>query len=625
MFWGILAIALCLVFFCQHPFLWKQDSKIAYGTSVSLNAESDYLVIVDESHFNPTPKTFPEMTFSLAWLNLFQQEIGPVALINASQFLQTQLEKYRAVIITRSAAGHDDWVPKIRTALERGATIVLEMPSGDLREIASADGKGGMRTPQSFTYANGMQTADFEALSTLNLSNLTKLVGSAGPLDNATTWLTIDGVPVIYEKKFASGNVITVDFDFAMLLTALQQGRPQDDFSLRSAGAPSTQDLARHENIQLPLADLLERFFIYGVLDKSTPVAGFWPFFDGMSGALLISMTENGTGDPAFWMQDYEHTFHAASTIFVDTPPAISETAVAHAEKNHSEIALAFDLHQNQPHTSAEPVGPFKFSPVWRQFNIDQQAQFLKNLLGKTSTLISAQSKNAQWTREYTRAFRMLTATGVRADASYQSKIDAMGFGFSTGLPFMPLDTNGKIFNILEFPVAFPKLNAQDDLAALENTLEQSRKTTHQAVSVTFDPTDYPQHPDFEKFQRWINTYQIASQNNHWITSLLNYLRFSRARFSAEIHSKIVDSKLNNKPVKLLKLELLAPENGMTVAVPKFIHEKSFSEARRGVQRIKDDALLPEQIQATAISVFGFERYLVALSKGFNAIDIIYE
>lgn len=63
----------------------------------------------------------------------------------------------------------------------------------------------------------------------------------------------------------------------------------------------------------------------------------------------------------------------------------------------------------------------------------------------------------------------------------------------------------------------------------------------------------------------------------------------------------------------------------MSISVPKTLRTRSFSEARRGLQRVKEDVILPEVIQTSAVSVMGYERMIIPLQRGFNAIDVVYE
>ena len=620
-FWGVLCVILAFAFFCVHPFIWKTESHRALGVQISLESTSDYLIVVDYSVFNASPENFMDMSFSLAWLNTFQQEIGPVALMGSDEFQNADLKSYKTLILTSSVADQGSWAPRIRSFLERGGTVIMEMPSAGLREIASADGKGGIRTAQIMTFVSGAPPETMEVLSSLHLSNMTQLIGSAGPLEDAQTWMTIDGVPVIYSKKYALGRVITVDFNYGMLIAALQQGRPLDNFEIRNQRETSrieTSDLGAESNLTLPVADVIERFLVYGVLNDAAPVVGLWPFFDGMDGALLVSHRENGNGDASLWMSQYESTFKASSTIFVTSPLTLTDSGLDIVDASHAEIGLMFEIFDDT--RAREPIGPFKISPVWRQLNIGEQVDAVKARLDEHTPLITSQTRNGLWGDSYTQTFRMLSAAGFKADASYRADPENVGYAFSTGIPFMPLDTNGRLFNILEFPVIFPEMTTPEQAAGLESFLAASERDLHEVLSVSFEPGAYAHNPVAEVFLTWQSVYKMATQHKHWVTSFLNYFRFSRARFTAELRTRQSEMTMNQKKVLVLRVELLAPE-----AVPKMMGERAFVEARRGLQRARDDAMLSDAAATKNVTISGFERVLVPVSKGFNAIDIIYE
>ena len=148
--WGLVGLIALFAWFCIHPFVWNNESPMSLGSSITLDAASDFLIVVDSEAFNPQPKVFREMSFSHAWLNTLQQEIGPVSHINAKEFQDIELNAYRCVILTRSVAYQDSWVPKIRSYLERGGVVIMEMPGSALRHLGSADGKGGIRTVRCY-------------------------------------------------------------------------------------------------------------------------------------------------------------------------------------------------------------------------------------------------------------------------------------------------------------------------------------------------------------------------------------------------------------------------------------------------------------------------------------------
>ena len=627
--WICLICACVFVYVCFHPMTIRNDSRLSPGAPVTLDATSDFLIVVDYDAFVQSPKSFGEMVFSLAWLNTFQQEVGPVSHIDAASFLETDLSRYNCIILTRSVAGQGSWAPKVRSFLERGGTAVMEMPKDQLRAIASADGKGGIRTPQNVTYVKDLGNTWMEPLGALDLSSMTQLVGSAGPLDDSQTYMTIDGIPVIYSKSYATGKVITLDFDYGMLITSLQQGRPLDNFTIRNMRETrqiETSDLAQVDQLSIPLADILERYLLFAVINDALPVTGFWPFFDGMEGALIVSQREGGSGDAALWMSNYESTFKATSTIFARSPLRITDEGIDRVQQNHGELGLEFELNTAEMPHAREPVGPFKFSPVWRQYNIDEQTSVFKARLDSHTPLLSSQSRDGLWTPHYTRAFQMLSASGFRADASYRAPMDDPGYAFATGLPFMPIDTNGQVFNILEFPVLFPSLKTNEEAAILESLLKESASQHHEAIGVSFDTNLFSLNPDVDGFVVWQSIYQSATTHKHWIASIQNFLRFTRARINAELKSSYSgNSSGGHRKSSQLVINTLAPESGMTLTVPRTFADLNFVEARRCVQRAREDCVLTDTIQTRTVTLFGIERQLIPLSKGYNAVGVIYE
>ncbi len=626
--WGCIAVIMVGIYMCLNPIIWKTESHRSPGASISLESVSDYLIVVDSSVIEPSPGSFSEMSFSHAWLNTFEQEIGPVSLMNAERFQDADLTRYRCIVLTESASDHETWVPKIRSFLERGGTVIMEMPRGSLRTMASADGKGGIRTAQNLTYILGLEQSYVDALASVNLTHLTYLVGSAGPLDNSQTWMTIDGVPVIYSKAYATGTVITVDFNFGMLITALQQGRPLDDFSIRNmrdSNRIETSDLAQADGLNLPIADIFERFLIYGVLSQTMPVVGFWPFFDSLDGALVVTQHEEGIGDASLWISSYEATIKATSTIFATVPLSMSDEGMDTLSKANGELGLAFDWNFAEDSRSREPMGIFRFSPVWRQLNLEEQANAFRSRLDEHTSLLSSQSREGLWTDHYTLGFRMISAAGFKADASYRASYEQPGYAFSTGMPFLPLDTNGLIFNIQEYPISFPKLETTEDTTLLEGYLKDSENRMHEVIGVSFEPGRFARDPVAEAFISWQSVYKMATSHRHWVTSIFNYFRFSRARFTGELKTRSSEVTQGSKRNYVVRIESLAPESGMSVNVPKTIGERHFVEARRGVQRVREDAALSDTIQPREVSILEFERILVPLTKGFNAIDVIYE
>src|SRR5690625_5406159 len=67
----------------------------------------------------------------------------------------------------------------------------------------------------------------------MNMPLVTRFIGSTRPLEGTQTHLAMDGAPVVYSRPLGRGHAITVDFAFAVQLSALQQGTPGDRMRVR--------------------------------------------------------------------------------------------------------------------------------------------------------------------------------------------------------------------------------------------------------------------------------------------------------------------------------------------------------------------------------------------------------
>ncbi|PJB43063.1 MAG: hypothetical protein CO108_10645 [Deltaproteobacteria bacterium CG_4_9_14_3_um_filter_63_12] len=626
--WGSIALAGLLFYLDTSPIELDSDESFEGGTSLVLEAVSDVLLVVDYDTYKDEPESFAELDFSLAWLNTLQQELGPIALRDAESLADIELSNYRLVILTRSASGNDAWLPKLEGFVDRGGTLVLEMPSGAIRKAFSADGQGGVRDPQRITMANGLATELQAALEELPLA--TDIIGSAGPLEGAETVLTIDGVPVIYRKQLGVGWAITVDFDYGMVLTSIQQGQPTDGFRLRNHRGTNeieSSDLVFDESLigsMTPIADVLERFMVYGAIGEVLPQVGFWPFLDGMDGAFVVSHDTGNMGDDAAWMARYEAAFNGSSSYFLRTPGPVTRAGVEELVHLGADVGIEWNRSLGGGGVY-EPIGMWGIEPVSKALTLDDQSSHLRSMLEDLSPLVSVRCRGNLWGRDWVDPFRAMAAVDLRTDSTYAAPEAKPGYSFGTGMPFMPLDKTGLGFNLLEFPVLLIATGRDLELSTLSEMLRQSSESFHEALGVSFAPDIFVEAPSAEFYRTWRDAYRFAAEKGHWITSVRNLYRFSRARHNSELRSRRSDSVINGREVVLLRLESLALEIGMTVSVPESIDEKTFVEARRGLNRVQGDSLLSDQLDPKPVSVMGYTRVLLPLSKGFNAIDVVYE
>jgi hypothetical protein len=643
--WSVVVIALIITYFDANPVYVPAEDEVSAGAPLLIEASGDVLLVVDLSAFPTAPQGFDEMDFSLAWYNTLQQEIGPVTVVDAAQFSELNLSKYRVVIITRSAAYHDAWTSKLESFVNTGNVLVLEMPVGRAREKFSADGKSGQREPQRITRVEGLSDEYMDMLKEVPLH--TRLIGSTNysRMDDTETLMTIDAIPVVYRRKFGKGWAITFDFDYGMLLTSIQQGRPTDGFRIRNrrgTDAIETVDLALSDALTTsitPVADVLERFVVYGVLDPCYPIVGLWPFYGGKNGAFdgafIVTHDERGLGDSASWMAEYEKTFEGRSTYFVHAEGEITGQGLAALTELGVDIGVTWDWAVGDSKGAFKPIGFGPIEPMIKGMTLAEQVEQLKKRnSGDPLRVLSVRTRDHLWDRDWAWPFRVMAAANLRADASYAPSPGEVGFPFGTGLPFTPLDQSGLVFNIQEFPSVLIAQGSKEEQEKLENLLERSQASDHQAIGVSVSPSAFRDNPSAGLYLTWRNTYTLALERNHWITSASKFLRFHLARQDSTLGSQVVESKVDKRDVTLLRLATLAKESGMYCVIPSQIGARTFSEARRGLTRVQSgddnrrglsEELLKEKVQTREVSIMGYKRLLLPLSKGFNAIDVIYQ
>ncbi|MCA9565562.1 MAG: hypothetical protein KC561_18820, partial [Myxococcales bacterium] len=241
-------LAIVIAYFNAHPIALSTENARAEGTLESSTGSQDVDVLVvlwgHQIAHSSESRDYDAIDKSWAWVETVRREIGPVAVIEPDELTQRLLERYHVVVVTHSAAVHDQMDSQVHIFehfVSHGGTLILERPQGAMRTAFSADGLGGTRTPTQVTAANGVTDDVAEALRQVPLR--TKFIGSTGPLEGSETLLSMDGAPVLYRLERSGGHVVTVDFDYGAALYNLMQGCPSGEgFEVRDSQSPPSVD-----------------------------------------------------------------------------------------------------------------------------------------------------------------------------------------------------------------------------------------------------------------------------------------------------------------------------------------------------------------------------------------------
>jgi hypothetical protein len=656
--WALVLIVATALYLDNSPVVLQADVEVADGIKITREAESDVLIVLDYAAIRNSGSSFEERDFSVAWINLFEQELGPVSIATPQSLSIEVLDASRVVVLTSSVGDHvpEPLLEKLRQHALDGNVIIAERPQGSLRETFSANGRAGERAGQALTYARGLADPYNDQLLAMPLS--TQFVGSTGPRKGATTHLSIDGAPAIYAAPIGEGTAITVDFDFGEQMVALQQGRPSSNFQVKSADrttTPKTSALIMapelHKN-PVPYADLLERFIVHGVIATYAPLPAFWAFPGGASGALVAVHEDSELGDGGGWMLDYEIDQNGVSSLLTTVNSGLTASGAATIQRKGGEIGLAWNK-AGTPHELDERVGIGGFEPIARPVGLSAQLDSLRETL-PVNYVKTVRITDSWWDHQWARPFELMAAQNLRIDTSY-SPAPGAGYAFGTGFPYLVVNDQGQPLGIRELPIVYP--SGVTDGPALTELIEQSAQGHHQAITWAVEPKIFADFPDMERFEAWLSVFELAKQHGHIITSALRLDRFMRSRRAGRIESRVVhDAQLpsgnklpsgdkkaregdedderdrdneaaieqpKRKTATLLRITVNAKRNGLSLVVPSTLQGQDFQLAKKGVNRIGGE-LLSGDVETLAASLVGYEFRRIPLAPGFNTIDVYY-
>ena len=534
--------AVCLLIAClllhHFPITLSAEDVAAPATIPQQMGEADVvLVIPDET---TTPTSFAEMDFSLAWYNLLTQSIGPVSLQLVSNIAAQDALNARWIIVPEKAANQfsDEQIRRIAQSVQRGATLILEMPGPRWESLTAlkrkTQGSTAMRhltdapnSPLSGTWRDALLNTPLETpilrIDTLDNEKL----ASDGLL------LELDGSIAHYRRTHGDGVVFVLAFNLGQALTAMVQGKPGESFKIE-AEIPRTNALVLNDKMRrnpIPYADLIKSHVLLSA-SQSSPIPFLWPFPNGQKSALLI-VHETGTlGDSAFAASRYELD-HQVHSTWLTTAGTVSKDAMKNAAKE--DIGVSF----LRPPAGRiyEPFGLPFFHPIVRERNMKNQRRAVS--LRRGENVSTCQIAGAHW-EHYTHPFRLLAAAGCQIDLSY-APLDPEEYGylFGTGFPFLPLEINGLLLPTYEIPALLSDAVGLDSLPATTalQLLNDAESRWHEPVLVKFNADEMKQRPTWRIPQTWTELIETALEKNIGMTTVRNFMVHYTMRKQARIRS----------------------------------------------------------------------------------------
>ncbi len=642
--WFVVATLVVLYYFQEQPWEVQAESGLDAGAELAREASSDVVVVLDYHVIRQSGPRFEQRDFSAAWINLFEQELGPLTIATPQSLSHSELERARVIVLTSSVTR--DLSPalleRLHARVSAGSVLVLERPQGALRAAYSGDGRAGERRGQQITFARQLQKPYLDELRQSPLS--TDFVGSTAALAGATTWLSIDGAPVIYSKRVGQGAAITIDLDLGEQLVAMQQGKPRADFHVATREAKrqwaKTSDLPMHESMRgasVPYADLLERFIVHGVIAQHTPLPTLWSFPGGAQGVVVAMHEDHTLGDGGGWMLEHEIDRKAVSSLLTTTHAGLTASGAATIHRMGGDIGLLWQR-EGTPLERRERMGLWGFEPLARPVTLDKQLDALRATL-PVNYVRTARISGGYWSMDWAQPFEQLSAQGIRIDMSYETP-RVSGYAFGTGLPFLALDASGLPLGVRELPVVVPDHPMEGP--SLMALLEASQRGHHMAITVAHAPESFADYPDMEAFDAWLAVFDALDRTGHLMTSAYRFDTFLRSRRASSLQSKIIDgvkiprsAKPEDAPTpqaeiassregKLLRITAESKQQGMWLSVPEALDEHLFATARQRINRIGGE-LVSTELSSQEGELVGYGLRLIPLERGFNTVDVYYQ
>lgn len=528
------------------------------------------LVLPDE---NRVATQFSDLDFSFAWYNLLTQEVGPFSIDLTSNIVDASFRGARLIIVPRRTAASfsEEQVEFVMQAVQAGASLLIEMPTPQWAALTAVKRKAQTTAAiKRLTDApnSPLPTAYRDLLLNIPLDTQVLRIDTldSETLQRQAMLLELDGAVAHYYRPHGNGHVFVLAFDLGQALTAIQQGRPSDNFVIEASeeGTLSPADLVLNERLRgnvIPYADLLKRH-VMASMYRVVPMATLWPFPDAHKSALLLTHESADIGDKFSYMAEYEKAQSVQSSFLIAASNASSE-ALQSLRKDDFEIAALF---VRPPFGEVyQAFGVSAFQPIVKARNLVKQRQYLAQQ-SKTS-ITTCKMAGLNWNADYTTTLRQLAKAQCQIDLSYgPAQPNQYGYFFATSMPFLPIERNGLPLPIYILPTMFTDAYGVDALGpeVLEQLIVESQQKYHEALVVNFNADTMMRQPHYRIPELWQTAIATAKSQGTWLTTVNAFMLHYSLRKQAQLKS------VYNDNTRLLEVVINLPEyaNAFTVALP---------------------------------------------------------
>lgn len=624
-FWAFALLILALALLDRHPIDLAAEDELSEGSWAPRRGRGDTAVIL------ATEPPAGQATYGYAWVDLIEQEIGPVSALPVDELGAEVYQSFKTLILTADAASTQTAQSQVE-ALERfsagGGTLLIELPQGPLRQTFGADGRGGWRQARSITAATGLEPDNLESLGRLPL--LVPFKGSTEPRAHAETLLAMDGAPVIYAMRRGEGAVIVADADFGQLLTLIQRGAsgPHGQVQQRISGRPPlASDLVSDLSLQgeeVPLADLLERYLVHHVLSFQHPVFALWPVPNGARGALVLSHSASSLDGRPLWRSMHERTLRARTPTFVPAPQSDRLDQAHHWRDEPGHAAFLWHPYPDEAELY-QTWNLFGFTPLRRPLPLTEQRDRLSAWLGSNASIQGIRSAEGLWHQEHDAPWRAMDAAGLAYSASLGPSGQLQpGILFGTCQPFRATDSRGRPLRLFEVPICFEHPSDPDSIGQFQAALERAGQEGW-AIHLHMNTDGIRSKDDLAASSAWHEALVYAERHQLWIGGPGELAAFRRQRSEAELKVRnwsVQTTMADGRPrVVEFIVEAATQHRGTHLVIPAQLGELRFDSVHRGEAAAQRPAMA-DRVATTPAQLLGRDVRLLQLHPGFTTVSI---
>lgn len=543
-----------------------KDEPRARGVPPPRSGRGDVLLHLDRRRIDEAAReaSFARADFSCGWIGLLESEFGAYSVVDHGDGDDKAAAPAARAQIVSSSALESVAPESLRAFLESGGSVLVDAPDGGRRwppgwlELAGI-GLAESDRPELLTdvapseiFAPGANTKEDRHQAGEKLGGLKPGVPRARPLDSQTHPLSDAEAPVYFERFFESGakrgRLVIALLPIGRTFTVMTQGAPSDDrFGLKEKfgdyeGIVEPDDLVSSRDLrenELPYADMLAHSMA-ALLDPDPRAAPPLPrllwFPQRSTGVVLATHDEDLRGGAKMLrLSEWDRDLGLKGTSFVIPHPRLAEDWL---EPRDFVAAIAgaggaIGMHWNQFPTP-RGVGPIE--PVEWIAPCPEQERWLRDLLPGAKGFRTNRNHYLVLRDDWTEAYRILAARGVRLDSTLASN-KGRGYLLGSARPHPLLDDRGYPLDLRELPF----INQEDwggaDAAFFTRMFEANALRFGGALVTLFHP--HLVVNDEAGAKLFVHVAKEALRTGHRPLTMEEMLDFWDARLAAEVHAEV--------------------------------------------------------------------------------------